>query len=434
MNPAPLLDATADNRGAMTIAQVLELAGLRDTTDTLAAAIVALSGNTVDVSIGSPANGLSIVDQVLTLGAAGALAAGAMTTGAQILAGRKTFNGGVTIPSDVATLELGATSLEGNTFSGNIFGRYGGGSVSFALNTSTGAIKVGAGSLSTPALGPYADDNTGFKFPAGDTIDVVTGGQLRLQISSTGAALFQSAISMPTNTLFTIGGAQIYEDGSGHLNHTGTGGMLRSVGGYPAGGLTAGAPAYLGSYNGSSASALWLGVTQPSISGYAVLRYDGGGLNLNAPFSNSINFQHNGANIGSITSGGLLTLGTTLLNNGTSTLTKTGAPLHLYAAGGSGLYDTVRLVSNRQDSGLVCVSAGTELGAPVAGTILFQVAHSISTASSAAGNGTAFAKFMGSGDLDLTVAGQGVILTQPNGGRRRLTLDNAGALAISALL
>ena len=54
-----------------------------------------------DVTVGSPANGLSITNDVLTLGAADGSTAGALTATTQTIAGVKTFSSAVT--SSVAT-------------------------------------------------------------------------------------------------------------------------------------------------------------------------------------------------------------------------------------------------------------------------------------------------------------------------------------------
>lgn len=200
---------------------------------------------------------------------------------------------------------------------------------------------------------------------------------------------------------------QIYSFGTiaaaGSLSAVGatiSGDALHVTGAYTPGGLTAGAHAWLGSYNGSSAAALWLGVTTPAVANYAVLRYTGGGLILNAPFGEGVYLQNNGNAIANFSALGVLTLGTTILNNGSTTLSKSGAPVFIYAAGTSGLYDTVRLVSSRGDSGLVCISVGTEQASPSTSSVLFQVAKGINGLSTLAGSGTSMFRVLGNGVVE----------------------------------
>lgn len=170
-------------------------------------------------------------------------------------------------------------------------------------------------------------------------------------------------------------------------------------------GLTAGAHAWMGSYNGSSAAALWLGnaSTSPSASNYSILAYAGGGLFLNAPPNNPITFAHNAVSIGTLSSTGVFTLGTTTLNNGNVTLSKSSAPVFIYAAGSSGTTETVRLVAQRGDAALKCVVAGTEQASPNAAAVLFQTAKGVVTTASDAGNGTLTGlRALGDGTVECT--------------------------------
>lgn len=73
--------------------------------------------------------------------------------------------------------------------------------------------------------------------------------------------------------------------------------------------------------------------------------------------------------------------------------------LHFYAAGTSGVTETLRLASQRADSGLKCVVVGTESSSPVATAALFQISQGITGAASDAGNGTARASFSTGGQV-----------------------------------
>lgn len=86
---------------------------------------------------------------------------------------------------------------------------------------------------------------------------------------------------------------------------------------------------------------------------------------------------------------------------GSSFVTALSRPLFLYAAGGSAITETVRIVGQRADAGLKCVVVGTEQATPDATCELFRVAKSIASAGNDAANGTAIARFIGpEGRLD----------------------------------
>jgi hypothetical protein len=76
-------------------------------------------------------------------------------------------------------------------------------------------------------------------------------------------------------------------------------------------------------------------------------------------------------------------------------------PLYIYATGSSGITETIRLVNNRADAGLKSVVVGTENATPNATSVLFQVAHSITTAATDAGNGTGLFKVYGAGNVSI---------------------------------
>lgn len=81
--------------------------------------------------------------------------------------------------------------------------------------------------------------------------------------------------------------------------------------------------------------------------------------------------------------------GLTIQSNSNSQLTCASKPFFIYAAGASGVTETIRLVSQRADAGLKSVVAGTENATPNATAVLFQVAKGIGTSANDAGNGTA---------------------------------------------
>ena len=62
-------------------------------------------------------------------------------------------------------------------------------SVSFANVTATSVATVGAGAVGTPSITTVGDLNTGFWFPAADTIAASTGGVERMRIDSSGNVL-----------------------------------------------------------------------------------------------------------------------------------------------------------------------------------------------------------------------------------------------------
>jgi len=85
-------------------------------------------------------------------------------------------------------------------------------------------------------------------------------------------------------------------------------------------GLTAGAHAWLGSYNGSSAAALWLGNAgaSPTASNYTTLAFSGGGAFWNAPANNGHTWSHNAVTIATLSSTGVFTTGGDVETTGAS--------------------------------------------------------------------------------------------------------------------
>lgn len=378
-----------------------------------------------------------------------------------------------------------------------------------------GTFRTLTGSATNTAIGPIGDDNTGIWYPAGDTINFVTAGNLRMQLTAGGTAAFQGPISMPTNSLFTIGssGMSFYESSPGILTLTAsvrlTGSMALSASentdaisinnsarlhfgsgvndylysngtgivsagaflaasfsgqnwsAYHSAGqmtitagwaLPAANPAFVVNsqtiYNGNAKpfifhhgtrgstgkTSLYIGVSGSGIvtgndtiisnpSGTLMLASDAasGSLDIATKIGSSVpDASVNAATkllsvrtgiSGSETEsvyvkkgniiGGLadaLTLGSVSIGVMLPYFVRSSAPLGLYAAGTSGLTETVRLVSSRGDSGLKCVTIGTESASPSDDTILAQFAKSINvgTATDAA-NGTALARVMASG-------------------------------------
>jgi hypothetical protein len=171
--PSPLPNVSTAQRGALTPADKIKLDAISgaNTGDVTLAAVGAVPN----------ANGASLAGQTLTLQPASASFPGIVTAGVQTFAGAKTF-------SEILT----------------------------ALS-----VRTGIGSATDVAYGTTGDPNTGIWFPVSDTINFVTGGNLRFSISSTGAASFQGSITMPTNTLLTLGGSTVYDSPSGTLNWNG---------------------------------------------------------------------------------------------------------------------------------------------------------------------------------------------------------------------
>jgi hypothetical protein len=341
-------------------------------------------------------------------------------------------------------------------------------------------VRLSAGSLSSTAIGPAGDDNTGVNFPAADTINLVTGGVLRAQISSTGTlyvvgqtvsdggiASTAGSSVLTLNESFMKGSrgtakwslneagggtAQLYNTSAGvevltttaKLYGRGTGATdLGVVAGFSTayasthasakpfsvragiggsetelayfdknGGFHNGQAAGFGQLFGASAGSAYLqiddtngvkmylaGLTAALTgSGFAVAS----AFNLSSPGSPS--FQ---------------------LNSGSnSQIVSAGKVLYVYATGSSALTETIRLVGNRADSGLRVVTVGTESASPNAASVLFQVAHSITTAGNLAGNGTALFKVFGNGNaqvmggatLGFETYGDNTSITVPGGG------------------
>jgi hypothetical protein len=165
MTPSGIPDASADAHGLMSALDYAKLAGL-------SAANVSIG------AFGSTPNafGLSIIGQAISLEPADATRPGALSFGAQAIGGIKSF-------ADRIGLRDGSSGTE-------------------------------------LAISPSADTNTGLWFPAPDTINVVTGGTLRAAMSATGQFSLSgvSSLSMPTNTLFSIGASTVYEQAAGILN------------------------------------------------------------------------------------------------------------------------------------------------------------------------------------------------------------------------
>jgi len=116
-------------------------------------------------------------------------------------------------------------------------------------------------------------------------------------------------------------------------------------------------------------------------------------------------------------------------------------PIFFYAAGGSGITETIRLVNQRADSGLKSVVVGTESTTPNANAVLFQVAHSITTVANDAANGTGLFKVYGLGNVSIPTGAAlffngalsvGPYLYSDTASRLRLGLSNADAVVFDA--
>lgn len=115
----------------------------------------------------------------------------------------------------------------------------------------------------------------------------------------------------------------------------------------------------------------------------------------------SVGLHLNWNNVSSLTAdtNGLTLTGTRFALGGY--LSRASATLGLYATGTSGISETVRAISSRGDSGLKCVTLGTESAAPSDDAILAQFAKGVSVTNHVdAGNGTALARVMASGRVD----------------------------------
>jgi hypothetical protein len=138
-------------------------------TEYLATALQVSGVNTGDVTI-TTGTGLGLVGQLLSLDFATALLAGSVSIGGQEFGGAKTFKA-------LVTMEAGATVTG---------------------TTASTVFRSGAGSAGATAYGTAGDENTGIWFPSADSMNFVTGGTLRLQLSSTGA-LFPNTIESSGN-------------------------------------------------------------------------------------------------------------------------------------------------------------------------------------------------------------------------------------------
>lgn len=150
--------------------------------------------------------------------------------------------------------------------------------------TNTGDVTVAA---STPA-GWLTLAGQALTFAAAAASDAADGIVNRIAQSFDGAKTFLSA-------LVAAAGLEVQS-------------LALHVTGAPSG-LTAGAHAWMGSYNGSSAAALWLGNAgaSPGASNYTVLSFSGGGAFWNAPANNGHTWSHNAVAIATLTSTGVHT-------------------------------------------------------------------------------------------------------------------------------
>ena len=136
-----------------------------------------------------------------------------------------TSNTGVSFPRDIDVdghTNLDNVSVAGvSTFTGNIdangnldVGGSGGITISYSgadlTMNSAGAIFTGNGGNATdPIVANVSDTNTGFFYPAADTLAVTTGGTERLRIHSNGRTVIGGNAS-GTQPSATVGGAQFY--------------------------------------------------------------------------------------------------------------------------------------------------------------------------------------------------------------------------------
>jgi hypothetical protein len=91
-------------------------------------------------------------------------------------------------------------------------------------------------------------------------------------------------------------------------------GVLKVTGAFVSGGLVAGTPAWIGSYNSSTQAALWF--STPSTTSFVLRGSTAGATDLNAWGGNGVNIQQAGATVASFSSIGQLTCAELTIPNG----------------------------------------------------------------------------------------------------------------------
>jgi hypothetical protein len=103
---------------------------------------------------------------------------------------------GQTVTISASDINLQASTISANTFSGNV--------ISAGISTFSSGIVVSAGSASSPSISPSGDSNTGIFFPEPDTVAIGEGGNEVLKVNSSGNVGINS--TSPQTKLDVVGG------------------------------------------------------------------------------------------------------------------------------------------------------------------------------------------------------------------------------------
>jgi hypothetical protein len=107
---------------------------------------------------------------------------------------------GQTVTISASDINLQASSITANTFSGNVTGNI----ISSGISTFSSGIVVSSGSASSPSISPSGDSNTGIFFPEPDTVAIGEGGTEVLRVNSSGNVGINS--TSPQTKLDVVGG------------------------------------------------------------------------------------------------------------------------------------------------------------------------------------------------------------------------------------
>ena len=157
---------------------------------------------------------VTIADTTGNMAGVGTLSSGAITS-SSLTSGRVPFAGASGLIQDAAALTFDGTILSATRFAGALNGTVGATTAStgaFTTLSATGITTVAAGSAALPAIvSTTGTADTGFWFPAADTIAASTAGTERMRITSSGNVGIGVT---PTSTL-TVNGTLAFGNSTG---------------------------------------------------------------------------------------------------------------------------------------------------------------------------------------------------------------------------
>lgn len=264
------------------------------------------------------------------------------------------------------------------------------------------------GSSSDVAIGPSGDDNTGFQFPAADTINAYVGGALGLQITSSRTTYLGDNFNVNNAGVITA-----IEAALATANILGTNAALNVL-------RVKGAAAQAGDFfriENSAGQVLW------NLDTTGDVRQTLSSLRVRDIYIN------NNANVRLTDGGNALQISGQVASPSYFSSTSPSTAFYASQNGGFCAQGTMRMWSETQ--GNAAGETAARVGYIGAGVV--ADARLLAFAELVFGTPTDFSAIMGNGEFEHFVAGAGIVLKSPDGTRHRLTVSNAHALVITTL-